>query len=113
MTFHRRLELAPLRARGQSQLAVQRENSEIVTMRACWRTGCAISGFPEVVFAVHAFWRAPFRDGISLRRDIPNQPMREHPTRRIRIIGYENQTISPRTESQLFAKAGSCPRRRT
>ena len=55
---------------------------------------------------MHAFWLAPFRDRIGLRRDIPDQPMRKHSARRIWIIGNQNKSFSRSEGSPVICKGG-------
>src|SRR5204863_7792070 len=56
--FYCCVQLAPFRTSGQVQLAVQRENLEIVTMCSWGRTRSTVTGSAEVVCSVDAFRRA-------------------------------------------------------
>jgi len=93
MTFHRCLQLAPLRAERQIQLSVEGENPEVITVRARRWTRSAVARLAEVVCSLHSFWRAAFRDGAGLRRDVPNRPMREQSARRVRIINDQDNAF--------------------
>src|SRR5438445_13901212 len=107
MIFHRRIELAALCAEGQIQLAVERENLEVITMRAGGRTRSAITGLAEIVCSLHSFWRASFSNGAGLRRDVPNSPMREQSAGRVRIIDDQDKAFrSRRNIRNLQRRAG-------
>ena len=107
MTLHRRVELAPFRADRQIQLAVERKNLEVITMRPRGRTRSAVTRFAEVIRTVNAFWSTSFLDAAGLRRDIPNSPMREQPVRGIRIIDDQGKAFrSRRNIRDLQGRAG-------
>src|SRR5437870_2107498 len=93
MTFHRRVQLAPLRAGRQTQLPIQCENLEVITMRTRGWTRSAIARFPEVVCSLDSFWRASFGNRTDLRRNVPNRPMCEQSARRIGIIDDQDEAF--------------------
>src|SRR6266496_5274995 len=96
MPFHRCIQLTPLRTRGQVQLAIERENLEVIAMRARRWTRSAVTRFAEVTCSLHAFGRASFRDRIGLGRDVPDYPMRKQTARRIRVIYDQDQAFRAR-----------------
>src|SRR5262249_52163053 len=75
MTFHRGIQLAPLCTRPQIQFAIESENLERIPMCAWRRTRTLVARFAEIICAVHAFGRTAFRNGIGMRRNVPNEPM--------------------------------------
>src|SRR4029453_1872176 len=91
--FHCRIQLTPLRTRGQVQLAIERENLKVIAMRARGWTRSAVTGFPEVICSVDAFGRVSLRDRVGLRRDVPNHPMRKESARRVRVIYHQGQAF--------------------
>src|SRR6266487_5243269 len=66
VAFHCGVQLIPLGTRGQVQLAIERENLEVITMRARGWTRSSVTRFAEVTCSLHAFGRASFRDRIGL-----------------------------------------------
>jgi hypothetical protein len=95
MTLHCGIELAALCAASQIELPIEREHSEVVTMGSGWRTWSTISRFPKVIRAVHSYRSASFGDCAGLRRQIPNHPMREQPTRRVGIVNDQDKCFAP------------------
>jgi len=93
MIFHRGIHLAALCATAQIQFAIESENLERISMRARRRTRTLIIWFAKIICAVHPFRRAAFRNWIDPWRDIPDQPMSKHSTRRVRIICNQNKTF--------------------
>jgi hypothetical protein len=96
MTFHCYIQLIPLRARGQDQLAIERENLDVIAMRARGWTRSSVTRLAEVICSLHSFRRASFRDPIGLGRDILDYPMRKQAARRIRVIHNQGQAFRAR-----------------
>ena len=92
--FHRRIEPSALCASHEIQFLIQRENLEDITMRAGRRARSAIAGFAEIISSLRPFWRASFRDRRArLRRNVPSNPMRKQPARRIWIIDNQDKAL--------------------
>src|ERR1700730_931436 len=96
MAFHCRIQLTPLRTRGQGQLAIERKNPKVIAMCAKGWTRSAVTGFTEVICSVDAFGRASLRDRVGLRRDIPNHPMRKESARGIGVIYNQAEAFRAR-----------------
>src|SRR4030095_5901090 len=107
MPFHGCIQLTPFRAGGQIQLAIERENLEVIAMRARGWTRSTVTGFTEVICSVDAFWCASLCDRVGLRRDVPSHPMRKESARRIRVIYDQGQTLrASRHLGNLQRRAG-------
>src|SRR5947208_14709181 len=68
-----RVQLRALRARRQSQFTVEREDFEIITVRAGRRTRTAVTWFAEIVLSLHPLCRrAALRNISRLWIDVPD-----------------------------------------
>src|SRR6266702_7612328 len=96
MPLHRCIQLTPLRAGWQIQLAIERENLEVIAMRARGWARSSVTGFAEVICSLNTFGRASFRDRASLGRDVPDYPMCKESVRCIRVIYNQGQAFRAR-----------------
>src|SRR2546430_15763518 len=94
MTFHCRIELFALRTWVKIERLVEREDSEVITMRARRRLWTIVSGARKIVRSLDGPTRdTVFRDLRCLGIDVPNQPVSEQTNWRVRIVDDEHETV--------------------
>ena len=91
VAFHGGIEFLAACSRLEIQLLIEREDFEKVAVRSGRRTRAAIARLSKTTSAFDSRRRTTFGDRFGLRINVPHQPVREQPTRRVGIIHDQRQ----------------------